>query len=175
MSLLAAPRMVEDVAPALGVASNAVNPAVAALLLILYFFKARRIKQRRWSKGVGPAHLQPRDAAAGFTEFCAILEGELLLRPGHCTAPIARPAAVQTQHRAGGAEAAHRDPPPVQSRQQRPLGTSKKFWRQLQLWGGCRTHHGIKAAIQNPGPSVEVGLAIASWHQGKAVIDAIPI
>lgn len=45
---------------------------------------------------------------------------------------------------------------------------SKKFWRQLQLWGGCRTHHGIKAAIQNPGPSVEVGLAIASWHQGKA-------
>ena len=45
---------------------------------------------------------------------------------------------------------------------------SKKLWRQLQLWGGCRTHHGIKAAIQNPGPSVEVGLAIASWHQGKA-------
>ena len=43
------------------------RPAVAALLLILYFFKARRIKQRRWSKGVGPAHLQPRDAALAWT------------------------------------------------------------------------------------------------------------
>ena len=43
------------------------RPAVAALLLILYFFKARRIKQRRWSKGVGPAHLQPRNAALAWT------------------------------------------------------------------------------------------------------------
>ena len=57
-----------------------------------------------------------------------LLEGELLLRPGYCTAPIARPAAVQTQHRAGGAKATHRDPPPLQSRQQRPLGTWVSKW-----------------------------------------------